>query len=192
MKRIAILALVIGVLALAPAAHAATITLTQAQLLGFVGVGGVNVTSQNPVLDLGTGIQLEATFEIPILPGQYADFTLTGLNIANVNGDTFMLNYVNSNSNDWKWTVFLIGGGSGSDWTDVGPNVGDLLTINLDGTPITGVRIRAEGYFPAQPEIGAQLDRVANSTFVSAVPDPGSSLLLMGLGLVGLRMWKKR
>lgn len=40
--------------------------------------------------------------------------------------------------------------------------------------------------------VGQGTDEVISTDIRNTVPDAGSSLLLMGLGLVGLRMWRKR
>ena len=64
-----------------------------------------------------------------------------------------------------------------------------LMFFGFSSTvPFMSVLINSPSEGPAFDNFSYTSDAVGQST----VPDPGSSLLLLGMGLVGLRTWKKR
>ena len=162
-----------------------TVSLSPAQLatFNFTATGSTPGTTGS-VISLPTGAQLQAI--LPTIAGGTAVFEWTG-SLSIGAGDTFALNYLNSNSNDWTWTLAIYDTSGTNlvgvvDLTSVGPNATDLLSVFVaSATTIDRITLTVTGSFPT-PDPG---DRIPNSTITTVVPEP-SSLILLGLGLLGI------
>ena len=112
------------------------------------------------------------------------EFITPLLSIANLAGDTFQVNYFNSNGSPWTWTLNLYETDGftliGSDSTSVGPNLTDTFSIGLNGNDVGFLEVVITGGPFFIPQIGA-FDPSADS-FLS-IPEP-ASLMLFGVGFL--------